>query len=936
MSSFHRRHLGPDEHQVALMLKEQGLSDITQVPEKVIPKDLLNKKPFFEEDPISEQDCLKRASQLGQKNKIFKNFLGQGYFGCHTPSVITRNILENPGWYTAYTPYQAEISQGRLEMLLNFQTLICDLTGMEITNASLLDEATASAEAALMGLKVSSCKSLQKSIFLDVSLNPKHQDMIKTRMQYLDVPLQVGSVLEFTNWEHSPLVFMVQNPSTRGELKDYSEFIKKAHAHKAIVVMGCDLLALTLIKNPAQMDADIVYGTTQRLGMPLCMGGPHAAFLSCRKAYIRQVPGRLIGVSKDRFGKTAYRMTLQTREQHIRRDKATSNICTAQALPAVASTAYAIYHGGEGLRNIASHVYQLTHHFHKLLKKKGFCLNKTFFDTLCVSLPSPNEAQAIYQRALSLECNVYHNQNDIQVSFDETHSLEDIQLLCQAFDIDFEDSVLEKSSPPLELQNQRSEILLHPVFSSHHSETNLLRYLKKLENKDLSLTHSMIPLGSCTMKLNSATEMIPITDPCWTLLHPLAPAEQTEGYAEMAKELKAQLCALTGFHKFTLQPQSGAQGEYTGLLMIRKYHISRGDKKRNICLIPASAHGTNPASTTLAGLKVVLVKCLENGNIDLEDLKTQAETHSAHLAACMITYPSTYGIFEAHIKTICDIIHQQGGLVYMDGANMNAFVGYLRPQEIGVDVAHVNLHKTFCIPHGGGGPGSGPVGVGEKLAPFLPEEPDGVGAVSGAPLGNAGVLIISWAYIKMMGGQGLRRATEVALLNANYVAQKLSTCYKVLHTDAQGWVAHECIIDVRPFLQCGLTVDDFAKRLMDYGFHAPTMSWPLPGTLMIEPTESEDQKQLDEFCKAMISIFKEAKEVQEGQVSAEESVLRMAPHPYHEVTSSKWNHPYSREKAALPFKSLEENKFWPSVGRIDQAEGDRNPFCVCPDISIYQ
>ncbi|HXD01627.1 MAG TPA: aminomethyl-transferring glycine dehydrogenase, partial [Verrucomicrobiae bacterium] len=874
----------------------------------------------------------------------FRSFIGMGYHDCITPPVIQRNVLENPGWYTPYTPYQAEIAQGRLEALLNFQTMICDLTGMDIANASLLDEATAAAEAMTM---CHALKDGRNAFFVSETCHPQTIDVVRTRAKALGIEIVVSNPQEF-KFDETVFGALVQYPDTYGAIHDYSGFIERAHAAGAMVTVAADLLALVLLKPPGEFGADIAIGSAQRFGVPLGFGGPHAAFFATRDAFKRQMPGRLVGVSKDSRGQPALRLSLQTREQHIRREKATSNICTAQALLANMASFYAVFHGPEGLKNIARRVHMLTCVLAAALRKLDFKVeNDSCFDTLQIHLGAqPSDSVAKNAGALQLNFRII-DERTVGISLDETTTLKDLDYLLQAFVPDgpigfyVADMAHDRLSAIPQQLARNSPFLTHKVFNSYHSETEMMRYIKRLESRDLSLCNSMIPLGSCTMKLNAAVEMYPVSWPEFAKLHPFAPPEQTQGYRGLFRQLEEWLAEITGFAGVSLQPNAGSQGEYAGLLVIRAWHESRGDAHRNICLIPMSAHGTNPASAVMAGLKVVAVACDTEGNINVADLKAKAEAHRADLAGLMITYPSTHGVFEGTIREICEIIHANGGQVYMDGANMNAQVGLCRPGDIGADVCHLNLHKTFCIPHGGGGPGVGPIGVAAHLAPFLPghlavDMGGGelrTGPVAEAPWGSAGILPISWVYIAAMGAAGLKQATQVAILNANYIAKRLDPFFPVLYKGHAGLVAHECILDLRHFKS--VTVEDVAKRLMDYGFHAPTISWPVPGTMMVEPTESESKEELDRFCDAMIGIHAEIQAIESGQADRQNNLLKNAPHTADVLTSDKWDRPYSREQAGYPAKWLREHKFWPSVGRIDNVFGDRNLVCSCAGMENY-
>lgn len=944
---FSDRHIGPNTSEINSMLKTLSVENLTGLMEKATPDVIRNVKALDLPAALSEVEFIKKAKTIASKNKIYKNHIGLGYFPCITPAIIQRNILENPGWYTAYTPYQAEISQGRMEALLNFQTMITSLTGMDMANASLLDEATAAAESISLAFAAQR-KNKSKKIFISKNIYPQCKEVIETRMEPLGLEVTFGDINPgiFDNEQY--FAVLLQCPDLNGTVFNYSEITAAAHKNDCLVIAGADLMSLCLMESPGTFGADIVYGSTQRFGVPLGFGGPHAGFLATTDAYKRLIPGRIIGVSKDRQGKQAMRLALQTREQHIRREKATSNICTSQVLLAVMASMYAVYHGPKGLKNIALKIQQLTQCLAEQLKSAGFnVVDGQFFDTLQIKLDK-TDASKVYNRALENETNIHLFDNgNINISLDETCTVKDVENLVNIFtgkndciiNLTFNDqAVLTKDL-------KRSNVFLdHPVFNSHHSETQLLRYINKLEKKDLSLTHSMIPLGSCTMKLNATTEMLPVTWEEFSSLHPFAPSDQAQGYIELIKELEHWLCEITGFSAVSFQPNAGSQGEYAGLLVIRKYLQSKNEGHRNICLIPSSAHGTNPASAVMAGMKVVVVACDSNGNIDVSDLKEKAEANKDNLAALMITYPSTHGVFETAIKDICQTIHDNGGQVYLDGANLNALVGICQIEKLGADVAHMNLHKTFCIPHGGGGPGVGPIGVAKHLTDYLPTHrmntdcgpKEGSTAVSAAPWGSASILPISWAYVEMMGEQGLRKATQLAVLNANYMAKKLSPHFPILFTGKDGWVAHECIIDVRPLKDLSdVSVDDIAKRLMDYGFHAPTMSWPVIGTLMIEPTESESLDELDRFCDALINIKKEAMEINDKNLDRENNVLKNAPHSVATVTGDDWPHPYTRSQAAYPLPWVKEHKFWTSVDRVDNVFGDRNLVCTCPPLSDY-
>lgn len=939
---FDTRHNGPDENQVQHMLKTVKADSLDHLIDQTIPKAIQLKKDFDLPLAKSEFEFLNDFKALASKNRIFKSYIGTGYYDTITPGVILRNILENPGWYTAYTPYQAEIAQGRLEALINFQTTIIDLTGMEIANASLLDEGTAAAEAMTMlaGIR-KGAKKKADTFFVDQNVFPQTLDVLKTRAVPVGINLVIGDITKLDVTQEDLYGVYIQYPDNNGELFDHSNFIASAKENELFVAMGADLLSLVMLKSPGEMGADVVVGSSQRFGVPMGYGGPHAAFFATKEAFKRQIPGRIIGASIDSQGNSGYRMALQTREQHIRREKATSNICTAQVLLAVISGMYAVYHGPNGLRKIAGRTHGLARLLANELSKKGINqLNGNYFDTIRIEVSNESEIKNVAEnKGLNFR---YFGENVIGISVDETTTVGDIETILEVFGVENSNDAEEISiNWPASLV-RTSPFLEHKVFNSYHAEHEMLRYIKRLENKDLSLVHSMISLGSCTMKLNATAEMIPVTWPEFGKMHPFAPLDQTEGYQQLFKDLESWLCEITGFYATSLQPNSGAQGEYAGLMVIRAYHQSRGEGHRNITLIPTSAHGTNPASAVMAGTKVVLVKCDEQGNIDLDDLKLRVEEHKDNLAALMVTYPSTHGVFEESIQEICDVIHAAGGQVYMDGANMNAQVGLTSPANIGADVCHLNLHKTFCIPHGGGGPGMGPIGVAKQLAPFLPGNPlvktggdQAISAISAAPHGSASILTISYAYIAMMGKNGLKRATQLAILNANYIKERLSGHYPVLYIGKNGRAAHEMIIDCREFKKVGIEVEDIAKRLMDYGFHAPTVSFPVAGTMMIEPTESETLPELDRFCEALISIRKEINEVASGDADKENNVLTNAPHTANVITASDWSLPYSREKAAYPLAFVGDLKFWPTVGRIDSAYGDRNLMCSCLPLSEY-
>jgi glycine dehydrogenase len=944
---FETRHIGPDAHQTEEMLKVVKAKSVAELIEQTVPSSIRLKSPLNLPASKSEFQFLNDFKKLASKNKVFKSYIGTGYYNTITPGVILRNILENPGWYTAYTPYQAEIAQGRLEALINYQTMIIDLTGMQIANASLLDEGTAASEA--MHLMFASRKASKKNatkFFVDQNAFPQTIDLLKTRATPIGVELVIGDVNTLDVTDANLFAIYIQNPNNDGAIKDYSAFASSAHEKEVFIVMGADLMSLLLMKSPGEMGADVVVGSSQRFGVPMGFGGPHAAFFATKDEFKRQMPGRIIGASIDASGNPGYRMALQTREQHIRREKATSNICTAQVLLSVMAGMYSVYHGPEGLKKIAGRVHGQTIALDGGLKSLGFKqVNEFYFDTLKVSV---NDVKAIEREATKREVNFkYFNTNHVGISLDETTSLEDVKTILEIFaaaenkKVAFTSPNGQEISWPASLI-RKSAYLTHPVFNMHHSEHEMLRYIKRLENKDLSMVHSMISLGSCTMKLNATAEMIPVTWPELGNIHPFAPSDQTLGYQELIKDLENWLKEITGFTGVSLQPNSGAQGEYAGLMVIRAYHEDRGDAHRNISLIPASAHGTNPASAVMAGMEVVVVKSDEEGKIDVADLKAKAEQYKDKLSCLMVTYPSTHGVFEESIMEICETIHKNGGLVYMDGANMNAQVGLTSPANIGADVCHLNLHKTFCIPHGGGGPGMGPICCNDKLKPYLPGHAvvktggeKAIHAVSAAPWGSASILTISYAYIAMMGGDGLTNATKYAILNANYIKNKLDGHYKILYTGTKGRCAHEMIVDCRDFKKFGVEVEDIAKRLMDYGFHAPTVSFPVAGTLMIEPTESEPKEELDRFVEALIEIRNEIREVEEGKADKENNVLKHAPHTAAVITADEWTRPYSRQKAAYPLPYVKEAKFWPSVSRVDNAYGDRNLMCSCLPMEEY-
>ncbi|WP_017652835.1 aminomethyl-transferring glycine dehydrogenase [Fortiea contorta] len=942
--NFAKRHIGPNTEDIQQMLGVLEIADLDTLIDQTVPQGIRLHQALQLPAAQSEYAALARLKQLATKNQVFRSFIGMGYYDCITPPVIARNILENPGWYTAYTPYQPEIAQGRLEALLNFQTVIIDLTGLEIANASLLDEATAAAEA--MSLSYGVAKNKANAYFVSRECHPQTIDVLQTRALPLGIKIIVG---DHQNFDFDQPIFgaVLQYPASDGTIYDYRAFIAKAHAEGALVTVAADILSLTLLTPPGEFGADIAVGSSQRFGIPLGFGGPHAAYLATKEEYKRQVPGRIVGLSKDIHGQPALRLALQTREQHIRREKATSNICTAQVLLAVMASMYAVYHGPKGLKAIAENIHQLTVILATGLQRFGYTVSSEyFFDTLRVELGTQNQ-ESILAAATARNINLrVFDTNAVGISLDETTTPEDLidlwQIFAQTDDLPFSLEELKQPSSHL-LLPRTSKYLTHPIFNRYHSETELLRYLHQLETKDLSLTTSMIPLGSCTMKLNATSEMIPVTWTEFGKIHPFAPPSQTQGYQILFQQLESWLSEITGFAGISLQPNAGSQGEYAGLLVIRQYHESRNEAHRNVCLIPTSAHGTNPASAVMCGMKVVGVACDDQGNIDLDDLKVKAQKYSRELAALMVTYPSTHGVFEEGIQEICAVIHNHGGQVYMDGANMNAQVGICRPGDFGADVCHLNLHKTFCIPHGGGGPGMGPIGVAPHLVPFLPGHSvvkmggkQGIGAVAAAPWGSASILVISWMYIAMMGADGLTEATKVAILNANYIAQRLKSYYPVLYQGKNGLVAHECILDLRSLKKsANIEIDDIAKRLIDYGFHAPTVSWPVAGTIMVEPTESESLAELDRFCDALIAIRQEIAVIESGKMDAEDNLLKNAPHTAASLITGEWHHPYAREQAAYPAPWTRENKFWPAVGRIDAAFGDRNFVCSCLPMEAY-
>jgi glycine dehydrogenase len=949
-ANFIARHIGPDSVETAEMLRSLGSSSLEDFIARVVPEPIRARRPLELKTPMPERTALSYLRKMADRNDVFVSMIGMGYYGTVTPKVILRNILENPGWYTAYTPYQAEVSQGRLEALLNYQQMVIDMTGLEIANASLLDEGTAAAEAMAMARRVA--KSGAQTFFIDRDTHPQTIGVIATRAKAFGYELIIGDPAKDLKPE-SVFAALLSYPGSSGEVLDWRGVIAKLHAAGALAIMATDLLALALLTPPGELGADIAIGSAQRFGVPMGYGGPHAAFFATRDEHKRAMPGRVIGVSVDSEGHRALRMALQTREQHIRREKATSNICTAQVLLAVIASMFAVYNGPTGIRKMAERTHRMAQIFAAAVESFGFeVVTKSFFDT--VTLHVPGRAHALWARAKEQRINLrFVDADHLGISFDQSVRRQELERLLTVFrtdalqrtSIDAIDKNVKESIPaPL---RRTSSYLTHPVFSMYHSETEMLRYLRHLQVKDIALDQSMIPLGSCTMKLNATTEMIPVTWRSFSLLHPFAPLEQAQGYMQLFEELEEMLAEITGFDAVSLQPNAGSQGEYAGLLAIRGYHTSRGEAHRDICLIPVSAHGTNPASAIMAGMKVVVVACDDHGNVDVGDLRRKAAEHASNLAALMITYPSTHGVFEVAIKDICDIVHEHGGQVYLDGANLNAQVGLVRPAELGADVCHMNLHKTFCIPHGGGGPGMGPIGVKAHLAPFLPGHnvvtgvnpaaghDQSQGAVSAAPWGSASILPISWTYIAMMGGEGLRKATIMAILNANYIAKRLDPHFPILYKGPGGFVAHECIIDLRWLKErTGLSVEDVAKRLVDFGFHAPTMSFPVPDTLMIEPTESESKRELDRFCDAMIEIRREIAEVEEGKADRLDNVLKNAPHT-HRLLLGDWKHPYSKEKAFFPLKGYPNDKYWPPVGRVDNVFGDRNLVCTCPPMANY-
>ncbi len=936
---FARRHLGPTGHDRAAMLAELGYASLGELVDAVVPPSIRWDKPLDVGRPVTEVEALRRLRAIADRNEVFTSLIGMGYADTVTPPVIQRNVLENPAWYTAYTPYQPEISQGRLEALINFQTMVTDLTGMELANASLLDEATAAAEA--MALCLRQNPKTGTTFVVDPDCHPQTVAVVETRAEPLGIDVVVADPRD--GLPEGTFGVLVQYPGSSGRVVDHAGMVADAHDAGALVVVAADLLSLVLLRPPGEIGADVVVGSSQRFGVPLGFGGPHAAFIATREAYKRTLPGRLVGVSVDAAGRTAYRLTLQTREQHIRREKATSNICTAQVLLAVIAGCFAVYHGPEGLTRIASRVHRLAVLLAAGLGRGGIeVVHDAYFDTLTVRVPGRAAAVAEAARARRINLRVV-DADTLGVAVDETTTRETVEAVWDAFGVDasVDDLDLTVADAVPEGLERTSPFLTHPVFHRHRSETEMLRYLRRLADKDIALDRAMIPLGSCTMKLNATTEMLPVTWPEFAGIHPFAPLDQAAGYLELIRDLEAALVEVTGYDAVSVQPNAGSQGELAGLLAIRAWHRSRGDHHRTVCLIPASAHGTNAASAAMAGMEVVVVACDADGNVDVDDLRAKVDAHAATLSCLMVTYPSTHGVFEAAIGEICDVVHTDGGQVYLDGANLNALVGVAKPGRFGADVSHLNLHKTFCIPHGGGGPGVGPVAVRSHLAPFLPGHPivdlghgGGVGPVAAAPWGSAGILPISWAYVTMMGGDGLLEATETAILAANYVARRLAPHFPILYTGQDGLVAHECILDVRPITAAtGVTVDDIAKRLVDYGFHAPTMSFPVAGTLMVEPTESESRAELDRFCDAMIAIRAEIDRVADGTWPAEDNPLVAAPHTAEDVTADDWAHGYDRELAAYPAPGLREGKYWPPVSRIDGAYGDRNVFCTCPPLA---
>ena len=940
---FIKRHIGPSESDQQKMLSELGFKSLDDLIAKTVPENILLTEQLEIGEPNSEYEALRKLKAISKQNKIYSNFIGMGYYGNYTPYVILRNILENPGWYTSYTPYQPEVAQGRLEMLLNFQQMIIDFTGMDIANASLLDEGTAAAEA--VGLSYRLCKNDSNIVFVSKDCHPQTIDVIKTRAEPLGLTVVIGD--EQHEIKEDIVCGIIQYPGTLGDIKDPSEAISKIHKNNGKAVLVCDLLALAKLKTPAELGADIAVGSSQRFGIPMGYGGPHAGFFATKDEFKRSMPGRIIGVSVDRHSNKAYRLSLQTREQHIRRDKATSNICTAQALLAIVSAAYAIYHGPEGIKKIAENTSQLAKNFADKIKQSGYELySEHFFDT--VTIKTLDKTDSIFRNALRQNVNIRKvNSQMLAVAFDERKNVYRANQLLKIFNCSeaIRENATENLSNLPDNLLRSSSYLQHPVFNSYHSETEMLRYLKKLEDADIALNRSMIALGSCTMKLNAVAEMIPVTWREFSEPHPFAPVEQMEGYRSLFTDLKNWLRSITGFSGVSLQPNAGAQGEFAGLMVIRKYHEENGQANRNVCLIPSSAHGTNPASAQMVGMKVVVVNCDNLGNVDINDLKEKAEKHSENLAALMVTYPSTHGVFEEKISEICELIHNNGGQVYMDGANLNALVGIAKPGKFGPDVCHINLHKTFCIPHGGGGPGMGPIACKKHLEIYLPNHPvvkdcgpsTGIGAISAAPWGSSSILSISWMYIKMMGSEGLKKASQVAILNANYIAHKLKNDFPILYKGKNGNVAHECIIDIRKIkAETGITEEDIAKRLIDFGFHAPTMSWPVAGTMMIEPTESESLGEINKFCNTLKKIKEEIDKVKNGEYDKLDNPIKNAPHTHVELVSSDWDHKYTREEAAYPSEYLKTMKYWPPVARVDNVYGDKNLVCSCPSIDEYK
>ena len=943
INSFALRHIGLSQADIENLLKQLGYKDLEDFSKSVLPENIFTEEKLGLDDALSEEEALKALKEISKKNIVYRSFIGQGYYGTVTPKVILRNVFENPGWYTSYTPYQAEISQGRLEALINFQTMVGDLTGFEIANASLLDEATAAAESMTLAHRVGKSKS--QKFFIDQNCFPQTISVVTSRAKPIGIEVVIGDPQKLIELkEETYFGALLQYPGNDGAVIDFSRVIEGIHNQNGLAVMATDLLSLTILKSPGEMGADIAIGSSQRFGVPLGFGGPHAAFMATKEKYKRSLPGRLVGASVDASGKTAYRLALQTREQHIRREKATSNICTAQALLAIMAGFYAAYHGPEGLKQIAQSVHSKTNALATKINELGYDLRSSvFFDT--ISIHTKSQTQEIFSAAHDQLMNIrVLDEDHISISLDETTTNHEVNKIVKFFKpIERKEKVILSFDLPADLQRS-SKYLTHPVFHMYRTETEMLRYIRKLSDKDIALDRAMIPLGSCTMKLNATSEMIPVGWEEFSNIHPYAPNDQTVGYKILIEDLETQLSEITGYSAISLQPNAGSQGEYAGLLAIDAFHKKNGDHQRKICLIPESAHGTNPASAQMAGMKVVAINCDKKGNIDLEDLKEKAEKYSTELAAIMITYPSTHGVFETTVAEVCTIIHGHGGKVYIDGANFNAMVGVCKPGSFGGDVSHLNLHKTFCIPHGGGGPGVGPIGVAKDLVPHLPTDPlvykpssNDVGPVSATNFGSASILPISWMYIQMMGASGLRKATQVAILSANYIAQKLSPYYKILYTGKNGLIAHECILDIRPLKElCGVEVDDIAKRLIDFGFHAPTMSFPVPGTLMIEPTESESLAELDRFIEAMICIRDEIGKVEDGTYAIDESPLRNAPHCAEKVTSDDWEYKYSRSLAAYPVDLKGRNKYWPPVGRVDNVYGDKNLMCSCPSMSDYK